>query len=380
MYFCQKKNQMGTFYANNSLFAGNIGQVTYVSGSRQPYDVVPVKIMVSVALPAGQQPSNPRPAIHEASLSIALDNNKQIKFRIDKLLAPFTILSPENPQSGKAVKVRLQIDDDVWEREVISTGAFDGSEELLLGNWLTVAPREASVYVDSPQYLVGYIDDTRLNMGKAEYKARIYFSHASPVVLVLGTAVTGLHCIDCSCQVIASLAEEHGHQDRIVAYDVFCDSVLSSGEERLIQPQRYVVSRGHKGISYFTFLNSLGGIDTVIATGKMKSSMSGDIMTFVNDSVETELVNDAVETVEVNTGYLHSSADKVLWFDFFRSKDRCVADEDGVLRRIIVEEYKCEYTYRELSSFTFKYHLAEKKKQPVREDTALGDYIGGKEI
>lgn len=222
------------------------------------------------------------------------------------------------------------------------------------------------------------------------FLAKIYFSSEPPVILCIwkilsiyvNREVESREYIDCSYSRVKAAAVENGLNDSIIAYDIYpvrctVDGSFSESDAPIIPPQRFILRKGQGDWKSFVFANSIGGVDTVISTGRCKTLMSGDVYAFMNDGVEREQRNDAREQVEVNSGYIDSEALRKLWYEFFKSSDRCVAEPDGTLRNIIVDEYKCEYTVGELSSFTFKYHYAEQQAARLEDRTELDDYYIG---
>lgn len=114
----------------------------------------------------------------------------------------------------------------------------------------------------------------------------------------------------------------------------------------------------------FTFLNSLGGWDTIHAYGKITSSQSSDVSTFINNNIEQELSNHSVDYCEVNTGFIQTTEEERFWREFFRSSNRYIQRGDK-LHRIVVDEYKAEKDSGALGSFTLKFHMAEQDKKMI---------------
>ena len=104
----------------------------------------------------------------------------------------------------------------------------------------------------------------------------------------------------------------------------------------------------------------------MIARGQLRTIPEGDSYTFINSDRESEQHNDTKVYYEVNTGYIRSVEYRNLWYEFFRSTLRCVTDLEGNIRNIIVDEYEAEYNeYREITSFTFKFHMADREMPAV---------------
>lgn len=202
--------------------------------------------------------------------------------------------------------------------------------------------------------------------------AKLYFRQRIPEIITLAEVASSsnLHRIDCSCSTIMDKAESSGIDDEIVAYDVYGEATVQEPAmdegldwkfvtyNNVPYAQRFVVRPPSLDCTYFFFQNTLGGFDTIVASGIVKSSASGDILTATNNRVEQEIANDYVESWEVNTGYIATDQEKNLWHEFLRSTNRYILLPDGTHRRIIIEEYKAEHTRLQLGSFTFKYHYS----------------------
>lgn len=134
--------------------------------------------------------------------------------------------------------------------------------------------------------------------------------------------------------------------------------------------QRYQVRPERSDDICFGFVNTLGGFDTLMMQGKVVLKPEGDIGTFVNGEVETEISNAYTSYWETSSGYIDSERMAAQYQDFLKSRDRWVY-RDGQWRRIIVDEYKVEHAARELNAYTFKYHLAERNERHFYERAEL---------
>ena len=205
--------------------------------------------------------------------------------------------------------------------------------------------------------------------------AKVYFRSLLPKEVEVGSfnEDNTIYRIDCSYNTIRGLVDDV--DDEITAYDIF-----GAEEKRLssvipIKTQRFVVKHQSDFSAHFFFQNSLGGFDTIMATGCLKEIGQGDLFTSFARGVEAEVSNDYVRTWEVNTGYISTLQEESLWREFLQSTNRYVLFTDGSYRRIVVEEYKAERTKLELGSFTFTYHYAEKEKGYYFEKQDLDEYI-----
>lgn len=191
--------------------------------------------------------------------------------------------------------------------------------------------------------------------------AKIYFrTHQSVVIgLEIADQDLTLYRVDCSYARIATLAEMMQIDDEVVAYDIYGGIDENTDDSIVINPQRFIVRPRSSSHTHFFFQNTLGGFDTITATGEVISSATGDILTSMVRRQETEVSNAYVKSWEVNTGYIVTAQEENLWHEFLRSTNRYILLEDGTYRKIIVEEYKAERATMEADSFTFKFHYAE---------------------
>ena len=124
-------------------------------------------------------------------------------------------------------------------------------------------------------------------------------------------------------------------------------------------PQRYILRAPKYNDTCFGFVNTLGGFDTFMATGKIILKPQGDIQTFVNGNEETEVENGYTSHWEASTGHIDTERMAMLIQDFLKSSERWLL-ANNTWQKIIVDEYKVEHTALELNAYTFKYHLAKK--------------------
>lgn len=191
--------------------------------------------------------------------------------------------------------------------------------------------------------------------------AKIYFRTHQAVVFGLEVADQDLtlYRVDCSYDRIATIAGILQIDDEVVAYDIYGGIDEKTDDSVVINPQRFIVRPRSSSHTHFFFQNTLGGFDTITATGEVVSSAKGDVQTSMVRRKETEVHNAYVKSWEVNTGYIVTAQEESLWHEFLRSTNRYILLENGTYRKIIVEEYKAERATMEADSFTFKFHYAE---------------------
>lgn len=205
--------------------------------------------------------------------------------------------------------------------------------------------------------------------------AKVFFRTQLPREEEIGIFNTDNHLyrIDCSYNTIKALVSDV--DDEITAYDIFGAEDIDLENCFAMTPQRFIVKNDSPKYSHFFFQNTLGGFDTITASGEIKASGSGDMLTSSVRGSETEISNSHARSWEVNTGYIATQQEETLWHEFLQSTNRYVIFADGSYRRIIVEEYKAERTKLELGSFTFTYHYAEKEKGYYFHKGELDEFV-----
>lgn len=139
---------------------------------------------------------------------------------------------------------------------------------------------------------------------------------------------------------------------------------------RGLLPQRYVLDPEHMDDTIFGFANTLGGFDTITASGKSTLKPEGENDTFTTHQKEVELSNGYTSYWEKSTGYIETSRMASQFQDFFKSTNRWVY-QSGQWLRIIMDEYKVDHLPRELNAYTFKFHLAAKNERRYFERSEL---------
>lgn len=106
---------------------------------------------------------------------------------------------------------------------------------------------------------------------------------------------------------------------------------------------------------YF-YMNSLGGIDTIMFTGAFSMSVATktDLSIYREKWYENKI--ELTRTYKQNTGYI-TSEESVFVTDFLLSKSRFFVSGDKLIP-IIIEESENEFIINELNAFEFEYKLA----------------------
>ena len=268
-----------------------------------------------------------------------------------------------------SIQSRNETDEDtVWSHRIPTIfGGYDKNRiadeyDFLNHNFLTWRPQIDYVVPGVKQQLsfIICVEDVESDEMYRYLCVKIYFSTTSPISVQLHNLSYNMMRvqIDCSYNRIKELAKTLC-DDEVVAYDVYG---TNKAGEVVIKPQRFVVRQNSSSYTHFFFQNSLGGFDTITATGEVTTIADGEIVIAKNRNTEREVSNSLVKSWEVNTGYITTKQEENLWHEFLRSTNRYILFDDGSYRQIIIEEYKAERVKMEIDSFTFKFHYAEAEK------------------
>lgn len=295
---------------------------------------------------------------------------REFVLNIPHLAKPATTLTPI-AQIGITLEIGPQL---LLQTCKILPGEVDitapNMAEFLARNFLTWQPQIIETTAEQPQYIgiiksdryiITEIHSTLTTTNGATY-TKMLESIASPLVYaqfdVCFEALWGNFC------------SEKGLTP--VSYDVFGKSYLPSNPEPELQPaaQRYIIQSAHYNDTCFAFINTLGGLDTLMMQGRVILKPEGEIDTFTNNRQEVELLNNYTSYWEASTGRIDSQRMSAQFQDLIKSPDRWIY-KDRAWQKIIIDEYKIEDTPFELNTYTIKYHLAIKNESRYYERTEL---------
>lgn len=255
-------------------------------------------------------------------------------------------------QSLAVKKFKAEIEDTVVEFTAVKGGISNVSESstvFLKTQWLTLQPQEKRIVTHQPEYLSYYAAETCF------VKMTVYFSDGSENETLLSLEAGNLYTVDVSYLKIS------GKFERVVGcYDVW---VENEAGERLTYVQRYILSQSNTETNVYLFENTLGGIDSVVFTGKFmeKIQTEGTVTTVLDESTDSDI--DLNFSCEQNTGFI-PSIDYARWLrGFFVSKQRYHVS--GALRRIYLRESENGFTKNSLNDFTFEFFYSKQTKYDV---------------
>lgn len=255
-------------------------------------------------------------------------------------------------QSLAVKKFKAEIEDTVVEFTAVKGGISNVSESstvFLKTQWLTLQPQEKRIVTHQPEYLSYYAAETCF------VKMTVYFSDGSENETLLALDAGNLYTVDVSYLKIS------GKFERVVGcYDVW---VENEAGQRLTYVQRYILSQSNTETNVYLFENTLGGIDSVVFTGKFmeKIQTEGTVTTVLDESTDSDI--DLNFSCEQNTGFI-PSIDYARWLrGFFVSKQRYHVS--GALRRIYLRESENGFTKNSLNDFTFEFFYSKQTKYDV---------------
>ena len=255
-------------------------------------------------------------------------------------------------QSLAVKKFKAEIEQTEFEFTVVKGGisnVAESSATFLKTQWLTLQPQEKRIMTHQPEYLSYYAVET------CSVKITVYFPDGSANETLLALEMGNLHTIDVSYLKISGKFER-----AVGCYDVW---VENENGQRLTYVQRYILSPSNTDTNVYLFENTLGGIDSVVFTGKFteKIQTEGTVTTVLEESTDSDI--DLNFSCEQNTGFI-PSIDYARWLrSFFVSKQRYHVS--GALRRIYLRESENGFTINSLNDFTFEFFYSKQTKYDV---------------
>ena len=253
----------------------------------------------------------------------------------------------------------------VFEIIIGGRNSVDSFYSWACGNWLTWQPQIIKTTQDQPQFLSVAKFDDGLTLGVS---STLYLCSGFTRELNFATIDYGRYNLKTDFE---SLWGELCRAENLcpVAYDVYGDYDLD------IYRQRYLITNALLNEQYFTFQNSLGGFDTIAATGVQTLSAKGDVESFVTNGHQSEINNLYATTIEQDTGFIQDEVTARQWREFMASNNRAVY-RDGTLVEIVVSDFEVKQKQGTLGSYTFKYHLSTPNERAFYHRKKLAPYRG----
>lgn len=241
---------------------------------------------------------------------------------------------------------------------------------------LTFRPKKTLSYRDGCEPFTFY--PGRHAGGSVFFQCRVYFASGNTADVVVPStplenpgAVVSLMSANCSYKVIRGLCDVAGLPDEIITgWSVRGKSTYTKtatdGTESTVEEygdwHHFTLWEGNH--QTYVFRNSVGTFDAIYTIGEKKVATDPDIVSFISDKQEGTVSVTALRSYEQNSGYLAGRETIGWWCDFFASAEQYVY-EDGVLRKIVIEESDFETTEQSLSYFTFTWHYADRSYIPA---------------
>lgn len=294
--------------------------------------------------------------------------NKEIVLNLSGILESCAAGNLPGLSSAYIVRViKITVGGQKWEHLVLF-GVKPAKLSVDKYDILTRRPARVMTFRDSVEYVSLKWELYSAPGAGSELLAEVYFMTHLPVQVtlpgpVLLTSHTGMARIDCSYSAVSAAAASAGYGDEVIlGWKVWARDVKFSTSgpavETLGAPQEFYLLPSRRHCSYL-FRNCYGFFDTIHATGPKSLSSDGEVSTFINGGLESELDNSARLYFEQGTGYIATKDEASFWMDFMRSSERYVI-ENGTAKKIIIDEGDAKTTIEELSSFKFKWHYADR--------------------
>lgn len=279
---------------------------------------------------------------------------------------------PDIPVFQPFTQLTISLQDGFSNRDDINIQLIDGYSSANLAavnswwqkNFLTWQPQIVTMPRWQPQWLAIAKPDLKKPIA-IHIKAKLYTAEGRELSKdIFATTSHGLARLNVSYTELWRDVEKEALTP--IAYDIYglAFDYPTTGED-LATPnspyaQRYVLRKGHHLDRCFIYQNSLGGFDSIMATGISTYLPTGDNTTFINDGIEQELGGAFSSIWEQNTGYIDNSRIARQWHEFFNSKNRYVIPSTGggPNEKIVVDEYEVKDKVATLGSYSFKYRLA----------------------
>lgn len=246
-------------------------------------------------------------------------------------------------------------------------GGVSGDEHDALAEILTPGPQVQPVCPWSRLFvsLYGITNSTTVT----NLKADIYCRLAGKQTVTLRERNNGCVTVALTIQSILAILEEQDaieEGDTVLAVDVYMETVTSAATEEGTEsttenshPIRFIFHQSKSNFREFFFRNRLGVIDQVHSRGELAYEPEHEHKIFANRGVYGEAGADANHWRSVNTGLFRSVEEQHQWEDFFLSDEHYMMDQDGTIRKIVLEETDLKAVARDPGSATFKFRYAE---------------------
>lgn len=248
-------------------------------------------------------------------------------------------------QGNGARKFRAVIGSTSFEFTVVKGGIGDVSETpgvFMKTQWLTLQPQVKHVTVHQPEFL------SYFSIVSSKVKVKAYFADSDEEKYIGNITAGNLYTIN-----VAWARVSQQFTKPVGFYDVWVEDMNGN---RLTYIQRYVLTEENEEANLYMFENTLGGIDSIIFTGKFtdKIQTESTITTMLDESRDNDI--DFAFSFEQNTGFI-PSVEYARWIrGFFVSKQRYHVKD--IMRRIYIQETDNEYSIGGLNDHVFEFYYS----------------------
>ncbi len=243
---------------------------------------------------------------------------------------------------------------------------INNEAEFLRLNFLTWRPQVENVYPGIKQQLTYY------SALAGTLITTLYFHLAPPSeVNMYNLAAECLSRTDVSISAMSLLAMGKGLNDDIVAYDIF----VRSDKGLCSNKQRFIVKRNNSAYTHFFFQNTLGGFDTIVATGQIIATPTREVLLFADGNSVQELPSSFYNDIEVNSGSVITEQERDLWYEFIKSPNKHILYPNGRHSKIVLLKFKAEHAKHSIDSFSFTYRYTTPDGGNFHPKIQLDDYI-----
>lgn len=279
--------------------------------------------------------------------------------------------TPFYEQTEIAKQFTTTINDETVSFKAIRCGVQDLADtpiNWLTGNFLTWQPQSKAVVYNSPEWLTYYATQA------CTIKLKAYFPGETEQNVTLGSCQAGK-----AFSINLQYAHVAGLLDIVnniypTHYDVWAETATGT---RLSFVQRYYFSKvASEQEQWIPFENSLGGLDTLRASGETDLEADSEHKLAIVDDEVTEYKIDTKRIYTKNTGHLTDYERR--WLQDFPTARNKYIHHRGALRRIAVVESSFNYATADLpTSYSFKYRFVSQSSllNLIRNEEALPDAI-----
>ena len=259
--------------------------------------------------------------------------------------------------------IRVEISDNESKVEInfhiLNVNAHCTSDiiDILGKRFLTWQPNTKETTLSAPEFLTYF----HSSVGE-KLTAQFYYAGGLCEIIPLygwaGITPAVTHNVSPALVLAASACPS---EYKLPFYDIF---VTDTSGNRISMKQRYILKHATERDKHYLFYNSLGGLDTLIATGSLtdKAEASFDIARTFSGLIPLDISDDYVHSRQ-NSGYFPTTYIPFLK-DFILSKKKKYIVEAGSCKKLVITECDNEFSNKDsLVTFSFGYRKDNDKTE-----------------